>query len=185
MQAYVGNTHDPGSYYALTQLLEYNSSAIDELSDISKSSIRNKLAKQFPASDKKTVNSNANREKTSVLKVDYDVQEVAAMQKFANQGNNLSLLGWDLQDPSTWSQVSWNANGKAEMVDFDSMQLTGKLDLSVCSDLQLLECTNNKLTELILPDKDCVDVYCEGNYLSVDKLVIYTSNLLNIVRIIV
>ena len=169
LQAYVGNTHDPGSYYALTQLLEYNSSAIDELSDISKSSIRNKLAKQFLASDTKTVNSNANREKTSVLKVDYDVQEVAALQKFANQGNNLSLLGWDLQDPSTWSQVSWNANGKAEMFDFDSMQLTGKLDLSVCSDLQLLECTNNKLTELILPDKDCVDVYCEGNYLSVDK----------------
>ena len=74
-----------------------------------------------------------------------------------------------MQDPFFWSFVSFFFFCKAEMVDFDSMQLTGKLDLSVCSDLQLLECTNNKLTELILPDKDCVDVYCEGNYLSVDK----------------
>lgn len=52
----------------------------------------------------------------------------------------------------------------------------GILDLSVCTKLQVLSCTNNGLTELILPETlILVDIYCSNNKLKRLDVSRYTS----------
>lgn len=181
VQAYVGNTHDPGSYYALTQLMKYKTDARTDLVDISKSSIRNKLAAEYPASSKETSMQRNTVSKLSQLS--YNEEQKSVLLQFAQTDDNLSLLGWNLDDPSTWKQIEWNEDGEVIEIDVDSLGLTGKLDLSAFGSLEKLDCTNNKLTDLVLPDKDLLDVFCDGNYLSVistgdlyKKLACYGAN---------
>lgn len=189
IQAYVGNTHDPGSYYALTQLLKYKDEADVELVDIEKSKLRKKLATAYPASDmaKLVLKNKSQTSLRAVTENLYKEEQVNALKTFADTDDNLSLLGWNLDDPSTWNEIEWNSDGNVTAIDFDSIGLSGKLDLSSFNALDMLECTNNKLTDLILPDKDNVDVYCDGNYLSMNpkndlykKLIQYADNGSNI-----
>lgn len=191
IQAYVGNTHDPGSYYALTQLLKNKDEADTELVPVEKSNLRTKLATAYPVLGFKTAKlaSNSNSQ-TSLNVLDENLHkegQVNALKNFASTDTNLSLLGWDLESPSTWNGIVWNSDGNVVSIDFDSIGLSGKLDLSSFNALDMLECTNNKLTDLILPDKENLDVYCDGNYLSTNpnkdlykRLIQYADNGSNI-----
>lgn len=191
IQAYVGNTHDPGSYYALTQLLKYKDEADAELVDIEKSKLRKKLATAYPASDadigKLALKSKSQTSLRTVADNLYKEEQVNALKTFANTDTNLSLLGWNLDDPSTWKGIEWNSDGNVTAINIDSIGLSGKLDVSSFNSLDVLECTNNRLTDLILPDKDNMDVYCDGNYLSINpknelykRLIQYANNGSNI-----
>lgn len=169
VQAYVGNTHDPGSYYALTQLLKYKTDAQTELVDYSDSSIRNKLAAEYPASSRNVSSrvSGKSDAASALSQTVYNEEEINFLKQFAAKEDNLALLGWDLENPDTWQQIQWNEEGNVTEINVDSIGLTGDLDLSIFTSLEKLDCTNNKLTNLELPEKTSVDVYCDGNYLSV------------------
>lgn len=180
----IGITHDAGSYYALTQFMKYNENALTDIVVDSESEYRQKILNKNTNSLKSV--SNVGLLKTAV-KIVYNENQVSALKNFADTDDNLSLLGWNLDDPSTWNEIEWNSDGNVTAIDFDSIGLSGKLDLSSFNALDMLECTNNKLTDLILPDKDNVDVYCDGNYLSMNpkndlykKLIQYADNGSNI-----
>lgn len=187
LAAYVGNTHSFGSYYALTQLLKYKEESRNALVDdnISCSELRGKLAEAFPASDNSKLKSVKTAKLMNASSADgsFDEMQISVLKDFANTDDNLSVLGWDLDDPSSWSGIEWNSDGKVSSIDFDSLGLSGKLDLTAFSSLETLECTNNRLTELILPDIENLDVYCDGNFLSMNpkndlykQLIKYSEN---------
>ena len=169
-QAYIGNTHDAGSYYALTQLLKYKENADSELVRVEKSKLRNTLAAAYPASDiaDQALKFKTQTSLTTTTENLYNEEQVNALKTFADTDNNLSLLGWDLDAPSTWNEIKWDSDGNVISIDFDSIGLSGKLDLSSFTALDTLECTNNKLSDLILPEKENLDMYCDGNYLSMN-----------------
>lgn len=183
LMAYVGNTHDPGSYYALTQLLTYKEESCEDLYYISDSILRNKLAKAYPATDSVRTTYTKTEKSMNAANDSYDEKQVNALKEFVNTDDNLSLLGWTIDDPSTWNEIEWDSKGNVTSIDVASVGLSGKLDLSFFSCLETLECTNNRLTELILPDIENLDVYCDGNFLSMNpkndlykQLIKYSEN---------
>ncbi|MGN0531542.1 MAG: hypothetical protein ACI4IN_01950 [Eubacterium sp.] len=117
----------------------------------------------------------------------YNQDELLSLCVFANIDNNLSILGWDLDDPSTWEGVTWNDDGNVESIDFSFKDLTGALDLSDfssltsvditgnnltsvnldnCSSLEEIDCSFNKLTSLDLSDcTSLTSITCCYNYL--------------------
>lgn len=119
--------------------------------------------------------------------ISYNKNETACLSIFANQDSNLSILNWNLDDPSTWTGITWNANGNVENIDLSFKNLSGSLDLSNfsslkqlnvtgnnlislnldnCSSLEEIDCSFNKLTDLDL--SDCTNlnsVTCCYNYL--------------------
>ena len=121
------------------------------------------------------------------IQENYNSLYVSTLEDFANYNGNLSILGWDLDDPSTWEGVTWNDNGNVESIDFSFKDLTGALDLSDfssltsvditgnnltsinldnCSSLEEIDCSFNKLTSLDLSDcTSLTSVTCCYNYL--------------------
>lgn len=120
--------------------------------------------------------------------ISYNKNETACLSIFANQDSNLSILNWNLDDPSTWTGITWNANGNVENIDLSFKNLSGSLDLSNfsslkqlnvtgnnlislnldnCSSLEEIDCSFNKLTDLDL--SDCTNlnsITCCYNYLN-------------------
>lgn len=184
--SYLGITHDPASYYALTQLLKYDSYAETALVPYNESELRSELEDKYK--EKKSLTTISNKLAASVkylkgLNVNYDEDQVNTLKKFANSNENNSVLEWDLNDPSSWSQVVWNSSGAVTSIDFIGLGLSEKLDLSKFTSLDYLDITNNDITDLILPNVEKMDVYCDGNYLDiysncnlVQKLTKYQNN---------
>ena len=54
---------------------------------------------------------------------------------------------YDPQDPTTWEGTTWE-NGNIFQIDFYDRNLIGKLDVSNCTELVELDCSDNQLTEL-------------------------------------
>lgn len=118
---------------------------------------------------------------------DLNSSNISQLTSFANQGDNLSVLGWSLDDPSTWTGVTWNDDGIVESIDLSYKNLDGNLDLSNfsslkslnlsgnnltsvnldnCSSLEEFDCSFNKLTSLDLSDcTNLKSVICCYNYL--------------------
>ena len=118
---------------------------------------------------------------------EYNQSNLSNLISFANQGDNLSILNWGLDDPSTWTGITWNENGNVESIDLSFKNLSGSLDLSNfgslkkldvtgnnltslnldnCSSLEKLDCSFNKLTALDLSDcTNLTSVTCCYNYL--------------------
>lgn len=119
--------------------------------------------------------------------ISYNKNETACLSIFANQDSNLSILNWNLDDPSTWTGITWNANGNVENIDLSFKNLSGSLDLSNfsslkqlnvtgnnlislnlnnCSSLEEIDCSFNKLTDLDLSDcTNLTSITCCYNYL--------------------
>ena len=119
--------------------------------------------------------------------ISYNKNETACLSIFANQNDNLSILNWDLDDPSTWTGITWNEDGNIESIDLSYKNLDGTLDLSNfsslkslslsgnnltsvnldnCSSLEEIDCLFNKLTSLDLCDCTSIkSVICCYNYL--------------------
>lgn len=113
--------------------------------------------------------------------------EIEALKKFYKQNNNSDLINWDLDDPSTWTGITWNEDGNVESIDLSYKNLDGTLDLSNfsslkslnlsgnnltsvnldnCSSLEEFDCSFNKLTSLDLSDcTNLKSVICCYNYL--------------------
>ena len=86
---------------------------------------------------------------------------------FANQDNNLSILNWDLDDPSTWTGITWNEDGNVEGIDLSFKNLSGSLDLSDFSSLIQLDVTGNNLTSLKLDNCSSLEeIDCSFNKLT-------------------
>ena len=97
-----------------------------------------------------------------------------------NTNDWLKLVAAGLIDPENnsildgativWSGSSGDENRRLvrlEIVDLDFAGNGGTLDLSGCSALDYLDCTNNKLTELILTGCSAlVELHCESNLLT-------------------
>lgn len=118
---------------------------------------------------------------------EYNSSNLSNLILFANQDDNLSILNWNLDDPSTWTGITWNADGNVENIDLSFKNLSGSLDLSNfdslkkldvtgnnltslnldnCSSLEEMDCSFNKLTALDLSDcTNLTSVTCCYNYL--------------------
>ena len=118
---------------------------------------------------------------------EYNQSNLSNLISFANQDDNLSILNWDLDDPSTWTGITWSEDGNVEGIDLSFKNLSGSLDLSNfgslkkldvtgnnltslnldnCSSLEELDCSFNKLTALDLSDcTNLTSVTCCYNYL--------------------
>ena len=81
---------------------------------------------------------------------EYNSSNLSNLIAFANQDDNLSILNWDLDDPSTWTGITWNEDGNVEGIDLSFKNLSGSLDLSNFSSLKKLDVTGNNLTSLKL-----------------------------------
>lgn len=118
---------------------------------------------------------------------EYNSSNLSNLILFANQDDNLPILNWNLDDPSTWTGITWNADGNVENIDLSFKNLSGSLDLSNfdslkkldvtgnnltslnldnCSSLEEMDCSFNKLTALDLSDcTNLTSVTCCYNYL--------------------
>lgn len=95
-------------------------------------------------------------------------EDVSKLISFANQEDNLSILGWDLDDPSTWTGITWNEDGNAESIDLSFKNLSGSLDLSNFNSLKQLDVTGNNLTSLNLDNCSSLEeIDCSFNKLTV------------------
>lgn len=81
---------------------------------------------------------------------EYNSSNLSNLILFANQDDNLSILNWNLDDPSTWTGITWNADGNVENIDLSFKNLSGSLDLSNFDSLKKLDVTGNNLTSLNL-----------------------------------
>lgn len=99
--------------------------------------------------------------------ISYNKNETACLSIFANQNSNLSILNWNLDDPSTWTGITWNANGNVENIDLSFKNLLGSLDLSNFSSLKQLNVTGNNLTSLNLDNCSSLEeIDCSFNKLT-------------------
>ncbi len=80
--------------------------------------------------------------------------EQAALIAFANTGSNLELLGWNLEDPSSWTGITWDDNNRVGRISLWGLGLTGSLDLSSFNCLTEIEVGSNALEKLILPNAE-------------------------------
>jgi len=81
--------------------------------------------------------------------------DVAALTQFANQGDNLTKLGWNLSEPETWEGVQWfyaNLEYHVYDISIDNLELTGNLNLSGMEQLVRVSCNNNSLTSIDVSD---------------------------------
>ena len=119
--------------------------------------------------------------------ISYNSLELNTLYSFVNSNENAQILNWDLDDPSTWTGITWNEDGNVEGIDLSFKNLSGSLDLSNfgslkrldvtgnnltslnldnCSSLEKLDCSFNKLTALNLSDcTNLTSVTCCYNYL--------------------
>ena len=108
---------------------------------------------------------------TSLL--DYAEHDVKKIQAFLNQDSwqrgktNCQMLGYDINDPGTWSDVRWTTAGGlkyAETILWNNEMLAGTLDLTGCSHLVTLSCNNNCITALKLSGLSSLwQLDCSGN----------------------
>jgi|GEM_PF-2392628 Leucine-rich repeat (LRR) protein len=106
-----------------------------------------------------------------------NANDLSKLKAFANQGNNLASLGWDLDDPSSWDYVYWTeVNDEYRLEAFgvydQDLTLGGSLDLSGCTELVYLDFDgdgsgNLNLTSLNVSGCAALEaLFCDYNQLS-------------------
>lgn len=101
----------------------------------------------------------------------YNINETQNLIQLANTGNNNDALGWDLQDPSTWTGITWNDEGRVTNIDLKYKWLTGSLDCSGFTALKTLNVYANSLTDIDLTDAiNITSLDCSYNNLSQNGL---------------
>lgn len=76
--------------------------------------------------------------------------ELDQLRTFAGQGDNLTALGWNTDDISTWTGITWTdePENRVQSIDLGYLNLTGTLDLNEFSGLISLNCAGNLLTDI-------------------------------------
>ena len=82
--------------------------------------------------------------------ISYNSLELNTLYSFVNSNENVQILNWDLDNPSTWTGITWNEDGNVEGIDLSFKNLSGSLNLSNFSSLKKLDVTGNNLTSLKL-----------------------------------
>ncbi|MGN1123779.1 MAG: hypothetical protein ACI4RR_05490 [Eubacterium sp.] len=96
-----------------------------------------------------------------------NTENISNLTSFANQGDNLSILGWNLDDPLTWEGITWNADGNVESIDLSFKNLSGELDLSGFSSLKSLDLSGNEITGVTLTNCSSLEeIDCSFNKLN-------------------
>ncbi len=103
----------------------------------------------------------------------FDDNDYAKLRAFLNQSSggqtNAQRLGYNPNNPATWSEVTWN-NGNPRRVTYigwANYSLAGNLDVSGFSALTGLHCYNNQLTSLNISGAAALrTVYAENNRLT-------------------
>lgn len=92
----------------------------------------------------------------------------------ANSQNNNSILKWNLNDPASWSQVSWvmdNGTYYLEGVDFTDLKLEGTANFDGCGHLNFVEISGNNFTDLSLDGCSALEkLFCKNNRMDETKL---------------
>jgi hypothetical protein len=86
-----------------------------------------------------------------------NANDVAVLTQFANQGNNLSKLGWDLSMSETWAGIQWvyaDNEYHVQRIEIDNLALTGDLKLTEMAHLSHLPFGNNNLTSVDVSDNE-------------------------------
>ena len=112
----------------------------------------------------------------------YNAHDIEKITAFANQGDNLAQLGWNLSDPKSWDYVTWTeVDGELRLEEFDvyysDLTLSGDLDLSGCTALEYLDFDNNSgngnLSLTSIDVSGCSNLavlWCNGNQITSLKL---------------
>ena len=103
----------------------------------------------------------------------YSDHDFQALMAFYKQNDNAGKLGWNLSAHDTWNddtknEITWNdANPKrVKYINFWNNNLTGKLDVSGFTALELLDCDYNQLTQLDVSGCTALEwLFCDYNQL--------------------
>ena len=105
---------------------------------------------------------------------DNDYQKLVTFLELVDEngvknGEKLSE-SYDPQDPATWKGTEW-VYGRINEIYFEryayNEKCVGKLDVSDCTMLELLNCGDNQLTELDVSNNTALtELYCDGNQLT-------------------
>ena len=99
--------------------------------------------------------------------IDINEKEVITLINLYSQSNNSEFLGWNLDDPSTWTGITWNEDGNVESIDLSYKNLDGTLDLSNFSSLKFLNLSGNNLTSVNLDNCSSLEEFdCSFNKLT-------------------
>ncbi|MCL2053133.1 MAG: S8 family serine peptidase [Oscillospiraceae bacterium] len=84
---------------------------------------------------------------------DYHAGDLAALNAFANIGQNRARLGWTAGQHATWAGVTWSTAGGGDEARVTSISMnyrgvSGALDVSALSELTGLYCRDNSLTSI-------------------------------------
>ena len=154
----IGNAHHYDTYLTIIENTGDDNFKQVSFNDISSSFYSNYKAEN----DAVAINSS-----TTIILSDLNSSNISQLTSFANQGDNLSILNWDLDDPSTWTGITWNENGNVESIDLSFKNLSGSLDLSNFGSLKKLDVTGNNLTSLNLDNCSSLEeIDCSFNKLT-------------------
>jgi len=83
---------------------------------------------------------------------EYDDNECRKLAAFCKQDSNRYLLEWDLENPESWTGVTWTDDNPRRVrgISISGKNLSGVLDLSGFTALTSLDCSYNQLTGLDL-----------------------------------
>lgn len=94
----------------------------------------------------------------------------------AEYGNNNEILKWDLENPASWSHVTWIKSGTShylKTVDFSNLGLRGEAVFDDCLYLTGLLLSNNGFTHLSVEGCEALEIlWCDWNYLDTANLVL-------------
>jgi len=114
----------------------------------------------------------------------YNDNDYQKLVSFALQDDNLTKLGWTLDDLATWTGIRWNFEADKRVTEIylnranpeypfdpvpvpDNIRLSGKLDVSDFTALESLIVSFNKLTEIdVSNNTKLTRLFVEGNHLT-------------------
>jgi hypothetical protein len=154
---YINDTHSPLTYYYA--LVSGGFNVIPELSG--------------SAAQSSFFNETINSRFSNSLSFTYDTFERAKLYEFASFGENISKLGWNLEDPTSWSGVKWSnsEDSKVESISLPYLGLSGSIDLSQFSELVTIDLRGNSIDNITV--NDCAELV----YLNVDYNDLHALNL--------
>ncbi len=85
----------------------------------------------------------------------FNSTEYGVLSAFAQTGDNLTLLGWDLTKPGEWQGVTWvmvNGEYRAEEISMGGLPVTGSIDLTNFSALTKVDFSGTMIISISLPN---------------------------------
>ena len=106
--------------------------------------------------------------------------EIQQLINFVQQEDNLEILGWDLEDFSTWEGVLWteDAENRVQSIDIPYKFVYGRLDLTGFSALEYLDISGNLINEIDLSGCNSL-IYLDCFYNLLEWLIVPSAEIVN------